>query len=615
MRVRLCRDVGFLIVLAILVGVSRVGAQLSPFQPHIVNGVLTADYPTTGALLFGNSAGSAQGLCSGTLIGCQTFLTAGHCVCDTTGAQCQGAGAPNPAQYFVFLQHGGIYSVSNIALRSDFNFPVGDVAVLRLAAPVTGISPTAINTTAAPSPGTLATIAGFGDTGGPVDDYGLKYFGDVHMASCTGGVSNTTSVCFNFSNPLGAPGSNSDTCNGDSGGPLFVDFGSGPRLSGVTSGGNSANCLPTDASYDANVFNYRSWIQSQAGADLSNTTCGNIPQVGGPKTNVFATSGQLNSATPSAVTSFDIPPGTQLLRVTLNSTSDLDMYVRAGSPASVSNFDCRQDGSSPFGACEFNAPVAGTWYVLVQKFSSSGRYQVTATRFGGGCANPADNGKPCDDGDACTVNDVCNSGVCGGSPATGTSCDDGDPCTQADTCQAGTCRGTVRLRNGCQQSFVPGNGFFRLLEPSKGDDKLSWRWLRGTATSIDAFGDPVHTTDYGLCVYDTSRGAPTVLFDKRIPAGGVCGGRACWKAAKTSVRYTDRAATAGGINSIFLKAGTDGRAQILVTGTGAGLNPPTLPLDPNTDMTVQLGNDTACWESHFSTNVKNTAIEFRAKSD
>ena len=82
-------------------------------------------------------------LCSGTLIGCQTFLTAGHCVADDL----------NPAHYTVFLQHAGFFSVTSIALHPDFDFPVGDVAVLSLGAAINGIRPTPINTTAAPAVG------------------------------------------------------------------------------------------------------------------------------------------------------------------------------------------------------------------------------------------------------------------------------------------------------------------------------------------------------------------------------------------------------------------------------------------------------------------------------
>lgn len=84
--------------------------------------------------------------------------------------------------------------------------------------------------------------------------------------------------------------------------------------------------------------------------------------------------------------------------------------------------------------------------------------------------NPLANNTPCDDKDKCTNNDVCTTGVCGGTDldcddtnectvdacnaTTGacahnsvpdtTACDDGDVCTLDDNCQAGKCTGTAK---------------------------------------------------------------------------------------------------------------------------------------------------------------------------
>jgi len=48
----------------------------------------------------------------------------------------------------------------------------------------------------------------------------------------------------------------SDTCSGDSGGPLIVNG----AVAGVTSGGIGTTGCPGQLSFDTNVARYRAWI-------------------------------------------------------------------------------------------------------------------------------------------------------------------------------------------------------------------------------------------------------------------------------------------------------------------------------------------------------------------
>jgi hypothetical protein len=579
--------------------------------PRIVNGISTSLYPTTGALLTPGNPSSASLICSGTLIGCQTFLTAAHCVCDTIGADCQGAGAPNPAGYVVFLQHAGFFSVASISVHPSYDFPVGDVAIVRLSTAVSGIAPTPIDTTTAPPGGSDAFIAGFGRSGGNKLDYGLKRAGKVVTASCPAGVSDTTSVCFDFADPVGPPGQDADTCNGDSGGPLFVDFGCGATVAGTTSGGTSGPCLPTDHSYDANVFNYRAFIATQVGADLNNRTCGAIPQAGEDNAPITGFAGTVDAITTQATHAFTVPAGTQRLRVAMNAlddgSSDFDLYVRRGSPPTTSTFDCKQDGGGQYGFCEFTSPIAGTWYALVNRVFGGGDYQVTVTTIGTGAPGSGNDGTPCDDRDSCTTTDVCQAGRCAGTPAVnGTPCDDGSRCTGPDVCRAGACT-AAPAPVSCDQPLAPGKASLTLRDATH--DQIQWKWADGPAITSADLGNPTTTADYELCIFDQTSGTNHLVYDAHLPSGP------SWTPYASGYRYRDRGGSAGGVSNITLKQGDTGHGSITIKGKGIDLPLPSLPLHQDPSVRVQLLNGNACWEARYGTSQSNQSGLFRARAD
>jgi hypothetical protein len=351
----------------------------------IVNGVLTGDYPTTGALLEGTSQDEMGSWCSGTLIGCSTFLTARHCV-----ASKKMPGAPVDKTEFgrfrVFLQHGGIFGVTAVATRKDYDFPHADVAVLTLDRPVDGITPTALNTTVIENR-TPGVIVGFGRTGGLRNDYGLKRVGRVTTASCSPG--ETSLLCWNFHIP-GPAGQASNTCNADSGGPLFVDQeGAGlpmQMIAGITSGGTREDCLLNDHSYDVDVRQFASWITKQTKDKLGANACGVLPQWGTNKVVTDKKSGILDAGNKSYSTSVEVPPNTRALRVAMNAQDsdgaiDFDLFVKSGSPASSISADCARATPSQYAFCEFRNPAAGRWYMRVERKKGRGTYQLTSTVF------------------------------------------------------------------------------------------------------------------------------------------------------------------------------------------------------------------------------------------
>jgi hypothetical protein len=388
-------------------------------QPRIVNGVLSYDFPTTGQLLYGYDDFPAGPIdddnqaswCSGALIGCETFLTASHCVEDDA----------NPAHYRVFLQHAGVFDVVSVTPHpsyTGFGFPEFDVAVLKLATPVTAIDPAEINSSLSPPIGTIGTIAGFGRSGGAADDYGIKRAGLVQTSDCAdvlSGLGNDELVCWDFLSPLGPAGTDSNTCNGDSGGPLFADLGDGEVVVGVTSGGVNSSCLTPDSSYDANVFAYNAFIAGELGAD-STAACGGLPAVGDPTVLVGGEAATLSSFVASKSSTVHVTGAPNELRFALNGENpdfDVDLYVKEGLGVSTVNFDCKSDALGNFAQCLFPSPAPGPWSVLVRRASGSGVYQLTTTIIGGDppvCGNNlAEFGEECDGSDDAACLGSCDS--------------------------------------------------------------------------------------------------------------------------------------------------------------------------------------------------------------
>lgn len=275
---------------------------------RIVNGIQTTWYPSVGALLY-RSQGAFISWCTATLIGCNSVLTAAHCIAEDEDA----------SKYLMFFQHGGMVKVRSIAWqKKDYKPPTtsgaqADVAVLTLAEPISGIAPHAINEKSEHAVNAPGTIVGFGRTGGASRNYGLKRFGIVNAAECGAGFAKNEMVCWDYN------GSGSNTCHGDSGGPLLLSENRDGEevISGVTSGGVNNSCLVIDHSYDTSVFRYSKWVKSTAGADLGTKACSPGVPITDNRKRYKSFNGQLTSDRPLHV--FQVKAkGAQVLRVGVN---------------------------------------------------------------------------------------------------------------------------------------------------------------------------------------------------------------------------------------------------------------------------------------------------------
>jgi hypothetical protein len=171
---------------------------------------------------------------------------------------------------------------------------------------------------------------------------------------------------------------------------------------------------------------------------------------------------------------------------------------------------------------------------------------------------------------------------------------------------------------GCRQPLTTRGAKVTLRKSSAAaGDKVAWRWGHGPAVVAADLGDPTSSTTYALCVYDDNAHAPTLVVSRRIPAGGSCDGKLCWRATSSGFMYRNARGGGTGIKKVTLKTASAGKAKIIVTGGGAALAIPALPLLVDPTVRLQLTNSEGrCWGATYGTAVSaNTPQKFVAKSD
>ena len=207
-----------------------------------------------------------------------------------------------------------------------------------------------------------------------------------------------------------------------------------------------------------------------------------------------------------------------------------------------------------------------------------------------------------------------------------TSCSDGVFCNGAETCLGGICIDGEpcpllcdEAQDQCVTACLPAPQSCRAAERSMlqvkdklfdGDDRLTWKWSRGAATSQAEFGDPTATADYLFCVYAGTTSA--LVGQSIVPANSTT-----WSAVlDTGYKFIDQSTLAGGIAKVLLKGSTTNKSKILVKGTGFYL--PDLPLALDEPITVQLmnGDNQICWGATYAgaAIVRNDDVRLKAKT-
>lgn len=213
-------------------------------NPRIVNGFVVdqAEFPSIRPLFSLFPDGTPRGLCSGTFISANHYLTAAHCLIDEDGALTGSPGSQiPPSQLVVLLQDGRLVSGAGVATHPAYTgaqegsseipglvFTRADIGILLVAEGYDGPLPAL--STRAPSSGQFTLLTGYGGLSNFTPTDGQLRFGGaaVDLVSAA-----DTSIYWAF-NSLDESG----TCFGDSGGPQFALFGEGEPsvIVGINSG-------------------------------------------------------------------------------------------------------------------------------------------------------------------------------------------------------------------------------------------------------------------------------------------------------------------------------------------------------------------------------------------
>lgn len=214
-------------------------------------------WPSTIALTQGGSI-----YCSGTAINPRVVISAAHCA--------QGFSA---SSVFVYTGDGkdggnfkGQYAVSKIVASPKYNGGKGnDISYIVLKTPLdlpeSAYIPVLTNAEEEAellAVGAKAHIVGFGLRNG--NGIGLKYEVDTTIVKNI-----STSLSYDAKTEVAIGGSGKDSCNGDSGGPVYGQLKSGEwRVYGITSRGGSCGTGGIYGLMHANIC----WVQDGAETDL-----------------------------------------------------------------------------------------------------------------------------------------------------------------------------------------------------------------------------------------------------------------------------------------------------------------------------------------------------------
>ena len=228
---------------------------------------------------------SDRGYCTGSLIASRWVLTAAHCLVGASSMDVRAvdviSGRPiwtaSGARYLLqgYDEVNSINDIGLLDLRESISAPY---AALANAAEVSAVEEL----------GGMGIASGFGrtSTGGPSSGISLSV--SVRLVPrnvCQGNWFYSSRYSIDFI--CIAPSATATTCNGDSGGPLFLEIGGVRKIAGVTSFGSSSGC-GVNFSVFTRVPTFLNWIQGTIGVSATSTTIANSSSSLPPNSQVVA---------------------------------------------------------------------------------------------------------------------------------------------------------------------------------------------------------------------------------------------------------------------------------------------------------------------------------------
>lgn len=227
--------------------------KLIPDRAKIVGGVTTSDFPDCVAV------GSGTGwCCTGTLVAPNVVVTAGHCAAGGCASR-------------IFIgedvdqrRQGSILQVKQVVRHPDYNppDPTHDIAVLILKKDAPG-EPRQIGSAEALAAASSVRLVGYGNTDvNSTGGYGKRRMVDVPLVGNDPkyGADPETEIV------AGAPFLDRDSCNGDSGGPAYVEYKGKWYVIGATSRATASTIRPCgDGGIYTRVDMFEDWVRSVPG--------------------------------------------------------------------------------------------------------------------------------------------------------------------------------------------------------------------------------------------------------------------------------------------------------------------------------------------------------------